>query len=137
MDPVLFAEAVAGRGLLRNKDQGGKRQITILDEARWQEACDEIGAGVDPSARRANVMLRGIDLTKSRGKLLRIGQALVRIYNETRPCERMEEAQPGLREALKAHWRGGVYGEIVEGGVIAVGDRAEWEEEGREMSDER
>lgn len=126
MDPVLFAEAVEGRGLAGNANQGGKRQITIIDEARWKEACDEVGAGVDPSARRANVMLRGIDLENTRGQLLRIGPMVVRIYNETRPCERMEEAQSGLRAALGPRWRAGAYGEIVEGGVIRVGDVAEW-----------
>ena len=51
---------------------------------------------------------------------------LVRIYNETRPCEQMDEAQQGLREALKPRWRAGAYGEILEGGVVRVGDEAEW-----------
>lgn len=126
MDRVLFAEAEPGRGLRGNANQGGKRQITLIDEARWREACEEVGVDVDPSARRANVMLRGIDLENTRGRLLRIGPAVVRIYNETRPCERMEEAQRGLRAALGPRWRAGAYGEIVEGGVIRVGDVAEW-----------
>jgi len=128
MDPVLFAEAVAGRGLAGNANQGGKRQITIIDEGRWREAQQEVGVDVPPTARRANVMLRGVELEQSRGKHLRLGSVLVRIYNETRPCEQMEEAQPGLRAALGTRWRGGVYGEIVEGGVIRVGDRAALEE---------
>ena len=125
MDPVLFAEAVPGRGLAGNANQGGRRQITIIDEERWKEACDAIGVAVDPSARRANVMLRGVDLENTRGRLLRIGPCVVRIYNETRPCEQMEEARTGLRAALAVRWRGGVYGEIVEGGVIRAGDVAE------------
>jgi MOSC domain-containing protein YiiM len=124
MDPVLFAEAVEWRGLAGNANQGGKRQITIIDEARWREAQHEVGVDVHPTARRANVMLRGIDLENTRGRILRIGSAAVRIYNETRPCERMEEAQPGLRAALGTRWRAGVYGEIVKGGVIRVGDSA-------------
>jgi MOSC domain-containing protein YiiM len=126
MDSVLFAEAVEWRGLAGNANQGGKRQITIIDEARWREAQQEVGVDVHPTARRANVMLRGIDLENSRGRILRIGSALVRIYSETRPCERMEEAQRGLRAALGTRWRGGVYGEIVKGGVIRVGDEAVW-----------
>jgi MOSC domain-containing protein YiiM len=126
MDPVLFAEAVPGRGLAGNANQGGKRQVTLIDEARWSEACAELGVDVPPSARRANVMLRGIDLEGTRGRTLRIGQMRVRIYNETRPCEQMEDAQRGLRDALRPRWRGGVYGEVVEGGVISVGDAAEW-----------
>ena len=124
MDPVLFAELIEGRGLVGNANQGGKRQITLIDERRWREACEELGVDVDPRARRANVMLRGIDLENSRGKTLRIGPALVRIYNETRPCERKDEAQPGLRGALMPHWRAGAFGEILEGGVIRVGDAA-------------
>ena len=125
MDPVDAAEAVAGRGLAGNADQGGRRQITIIDETAWHEAAAETGAGVDPSKRRANVMLRGIPLAESRGKILRLGGCLVRILGETRPCERMEEARPGLRKALGADWRAGVFGEIIEGGPLHVGDPAE------------
>lgn len=128
MDLVMFAEAVPGRGLVNNANQGGKRQVTIIDEARWNDACAELGVDVDPSARRANVMLRGIDLEKTHGRTLRIGPMLVRIYNETRPCEQLDDAHPGLRDALRPHWRAGAYGEVVEGGVVRVGDGAEWEE---------
>ena len=62
MKPVDEADLVAGRGLKGNADQGGWRQITIIDEAAWRTATDEVGMEVDPSARRANVMVRGIDL---------------------------------------------------------------------------
>jgi MOSC domain-containing protein YiiM len=125
MDPVDDAEAIAGRGLIGNADQGRRRQVTIIDEAAWREAAAETGHEVDPSKRRANVMLRGIPLADSRGKLLRLGHCLVRILGETRPCEQMEEAQPGLRKALSPDWRAGVFGEIVEGGTIHIGDPAE------------
>jgi MOSC domain-containing protein YiiM len=126
MDPVLFAEAVAGRGLAGNANQGGKRQVTIIDQDRWREAEAELGLSVHPSARRANVMLRGIDLENMRGRELRIGPCVIRIYNETRPCEQMDDAQPGLRDALKPRWRAGAFGEIVQGGVMRVGDGAGW-----------
>lgn len=126
MDPVQTAEAIAGRGLIGNADQGRRRQITIIDEAAWREAAAETGHDVDPSKRRANVMLRGLPLADSRGKLLRLGECLVRILGETRPCEQMEEAQAGLRKALSPNWRAGDFGEIVEGGAIRIGDRAEF-----------
>ena len=121
MDPVESAELIIARGLKGNASQGGKRQITIIDEAAWFAACAQAGVELPPSHRRANVMVRGIDLRNSRGQTLRLGNCVVRIYNETRPCERMEP----LREALSPEWRGGVYGEIVEGGTIHVGDDAE------------
>ena len=126
MDSVEEALAVEGRGLRGNANQGGKRQITLIDEARWAEAAAEVGVDVDPAARRANVMLRGIDLERTNGRLLRVGECVVRIYGETRPCEQMEEAQTGLRAALSPRWRGGAYGEILTGGILRVGDRAEW-----------
>jgi MOSC domain-containing protein YiiM len=125
MDRVDEAQAIAGRGLVGNADQGRRRQVTIIDESAWNTASAETGAAVDPSKRRANIMLRGIDLAESRGKHLRIGNCLVRILGETTPCERMEEAQPGLRNALRTAWRAGVFGEIVEGGPIHTGDAAE------------
>lgn len=126
MDRVMFAEAVAGRGLAGNANQGGRRQVTLIDEARWREAQQEVGVDVDPSARRANLMLRGIDLEGQRGRSLRIGQAVVRIYNELTPCKQMDDAQPGLRKALGPRWRGGAFGEVIEGGIIQIGDSAEW-----------
>jgi MOSC domain-containing protein YiiM len=128
MDRVERADAIAGRGLAGNADRSRRRQITIIDEAAWAEAAAETGVDVDPSKRRANVMLRGIPLADSRGKLLRLGPCLVRILGETRPCEQMEEAQAGLRKALGPNWRAGVFGEIVEGGTIEVGDSAEFVE---------
>lgn len=128
MDRVAAAEAVQGRGLAGNANQGGKRQVTLIDEARWREAEAELGVSVDPSARRANVMLRGIDLENTRGRTLRIGACYVRIYNETRPCYQMDQAHQGLQAALGPRWRAGAYGEIVRSGRIAVGDRVEWVE---------
>lgn len=134
MDPVASAQLVAGRGIVGNANQGGKRQVTLIDEAAWGAATDVVGAEVDPSKRRANVMLRGLDLERSNGLFLRLGECLVRVYNETRPCERMDEAHPGLRDALRPHWRGGAFAEIVHGGIIRVGEEAEWVVEQQSLS---
>ncbi len=128
MDEVEEAQLVSGRGVVGSADQGGKRQITLIDERAWKDATSEVGVEVDPAKRRANVMIRGIDLEDSRGRTLRLGSCVIRVYGETTPCERMEEAQPGLRQAMKPHWRGGAYGEIVEGGTIRGGDGVSWVE---------
>lgn len=126
MDPVTEAVAVEGRGLKDNANQGGKRQVTLIDADRWREVQDELGIDVDPRTRRANLMLRGIDIERTNGRELRLGACIVRIYGETRPCNQMEEAQPGLRAALSPRWRGGAFAEIVTGGTIHIGDVAEW-----------
>ena len=122
MERVDAAELVAGRGLVGNADQGGWRQITIIDEDAWRQATAELGVDVDPSARRANVMIRGLDLESSRGRQLVLGDCLVNLRGQSLPCRLMDQAQAGLQKALKQHWRGGVFGEIVRGGRIRAGD---------------
>ena len=129
MDAAADARLTAGMGIEGNANRGGRRQVTIIDEARWREAEAELGASVDPVSRRANLMLRGIDLERSNGKLLRVGSSVIRVFNETRPCALMDAMHPGLRAALGPRWRGGAFGEVVESGVIQVGDPARWMED--------
>ena len=126
MDACLTAMLEPGRGLAGNADRGGRRQVTLLSEARWTELMREIGASLGPEARRANLIISAIDFDNSRGRILRVGSCTLRIGGETRPCEQMDDAQQGLRDALRPEWRAGAYGEIVEGGVIRIGDTTEW-----------
>ena len=127
MDEVDEAEFISRRGLAGNADIGGRRQLTIIDRGRWRAATADLG-DVDPVLRRANVMVSGIDLEASRGRLLRIGDATVRVNGETRPCRALEFARPGLQRALDAHWGGGVYTEVVDGATVHVGDPVRWAE---------
>jgi len=38
----------------------------------------------------------------------------------------MDEAAPGLQAALRPDWRGGVFAQVMVGGVIRVGDSVRW-----------
>lgn len=127
MDPRDRATLVAERGLAGNADQGGLRQVTLLSLDRWTEITRLLGVDLDPSVRRANLVLSGVDLEDSRGRTLAIGACRLVVRGETKPCERMEEACPGLQAAMRLHWGGGAYAQVVVGGDIAVGDRVQWE----------
>ena len=122
MDAAAHATLVAARGIVGNADRGGRRQVTIIDRERWLELMDGLGADLETSARRANLVIDSLDLFDSRGKILRVGRTRLRILGETRPCERMEDALPGLEAAMREGWGGGAYAEVIEGGEISVGD---------------
>lgn len=126
MDPVQQAALKVDQGLVGNADQGGKRQVTLIEQEKWQALMEQVGASLDPSVRRANLLLSGVRLADSRGEVLQIGNCRIRIYGETRPCERMDEAWSGLQEAMKTDWGGGAFGEVLDDGLIAVGDPVCW-----------
>jgi MOSC domain-containing protein YiiM len=128
MDPVDAGTLVAGRGLAGNADQGRRRQVTLIQRERWDALMEDLQSSAPPSARRANLMVSGIDLADTRGRIMRIGSCRVRIAGETRPCERMDEALPGLRSAMAGNWGGGVFAEVLDDGEIRVGDHVVWEE---------
>jgi MOSC domain-containing protein YiiM len=133
MDAVETAELVAGRGLVGNANQGGRRQVTIIEKEAWESVMRMLGAALPPDTRRANLMVSGISLKKTRGSLLTIGDVLLEIGGEVKPCERMEEALPGLKQAMYADWRGGAFATVVRGGTIRVSDAAVLQSANAEM----
>jgi MOSC domain-containing protein YiiM len=121
MDPVESARAVADAGLVGCVNQGGRRQVTVIEAEAFGEIRRELPTA-EPVMRRANLMVRGIRLEGSRGKVLSVGRVRIHLQGKTRPCERMDEQCPGLTAALGIRWRGGAYGVILDDGEIRVGD---------------
>ncbi len=122
---VERATAVAGRGLEGDHAGGGKRQVTLLSREAWEAACRQLEVELDPGARRANLVVEGVDFVASRGRRLRIGAVEVEVAGETRPCGLMDDVHLGLKAALQPEWRGGVFAVILTGGEVAVGDPVE------------
>ncbi len=121
------------RGLVGNANQGGRRQITILDADRWERHMHALGAALDASTRRANVLVRGVDLADSRGRVLRIGSVRVQIAGETKPCHQMDEALAGLQAVMRPDWGGGAFGILLDDGEISNGDTVTWDADDPEM----
>jgi MOSC domain-containing protein YiiM len=128
MDLASTGRLLAGRGLVGNADQGRRRQVTVIEQEAWEQLMYQLDGSVSPAARRANLMVSGVSLAESRDRVLRVGACRLRIGGETRPCERMDDALPGLRAAMRMGWGGGVFGEVLADGEIAVGDDVMWEE---------
>lgn len=130
MDAVARAEVRAGRGLVGGADRSRFRQVTLLEEEAWTALMRATGGEAAPVARRANLLLRGVALAGTRGRVLRVGGVRLRIGGETKPCERMDEAVPGLQAAMRrTPWSGGAYAQVLEDGTLAVGDAVAWEAE--------
>ncbi|MGH7678675.1 MAG: MOSC domain-containing protein [Gemmatimonadaceae bacterium] len=127
MDEVTEAVAIAGQGLEGNVDRSRRRQVTIIEREVWERMMRELDADVPPSSRRANLMVSGVRLAETRGRTLRVGGVRLAIGGETTPCERMDEALPGLRAAMQPEWGGGVFAQVLDDGIVAVGDAVSWE----------
>jgi len=131
MDPVNEVVAVGGRGLEGGADFDRTRHLTLIEAEVFDDLKKELDVGVDPAMRRANFMVSGVqlELEDTRGRILVVGDLRISIRGETRPCEIMDEAREGLRDALDPHWRGGVHGSVLNDAVVRVGNEVHWEEE--------
>jgi len=127
MDPASQATLIEGQGLEGNVDRSRRRQVSLIEHEAWTRCLAEVQATADPARRRANILLRGISLAHTRGRVLVIGATRLMIGGELTPCERMEEVAPGLQAAMRPEWRGGVFAQVLTGGVIRIGDTAAWD----------
>ena len=121
MDPVSSATFVADRGIVGNADQGGRRQVTVIEREVFDRVMRTLPVA-RPVMRRANLMVSGVPLQDTRGRILTVGGVRIFIGGETRPCERMDEQCAGLTAALGPDWAGGVYGVVLDDGEVRIGD---------------
>ena len=99
-------------------------QVTVLAREDWEAALLEIGAELPWTARRANLLVEGVRLPQEIGAMFQVGDVVLVVREETKPCSMMEKAKAGLRAALTPDWRGGVRCDVAQGGYVQVGDVA-------------
>ncbi len=110
------------RGLDTDDRKHGKREVTLLAVEAWADVCRELGVDLSWHMRRANFLVEGVDLAKTIGKTISIGNVEVYVHGETKPCEVMDDQHQGLRETLKPHGRGGVFGQVKTPVTVRIGD---------------
>jgi MOSC domain-containing protein YiiM len=119
------ARARPNGGLVEDIPVSRQRGMTLLSRAAWQEAIDELGVELPWQTRRANVLIDDLPLATLIGKTLRLGEVVLEIHAETEPCQMMDQQYPGLRRVLESHCRAGVYGQVLVGGCVRIGDLVE------------
>ena len=127
MNAVDEAKALPNQGFDRGVGEASSRQLTVLAAEAWAEAEATLGVSVDPALRRANLLVAGIDLARTTGRVLRVGDLRLEITGETKPCHQMDAAVDGLRTALAPDWRGGAHGVVIAEASIRVGDPVSWD----------
>ncbi len=122
MREVSAARAGENAGIDGDVQPSAERGITLLAAGQWRQVTAELGSPLPWHTRRANILVDAGGLGHLIGKTIRIGPVELRINAETKPCGLMDKLHAGLRAALKPDCRGGVYGTILRGGPIRVGD---------------
>jgi len=128
-------EAIAGRGLAGDRYGGaagtysgtrvpdGQRAVTLIEREAVAAAHDD-QCPIEERETRRNVVTVGVPLNHLVGRIFRVGGVQLRGINLAEPCAYLEGlTHPRARAAL-VH-RGGLRAEILEGGLIRVGDAVE------------
>jgi MOSC domain-containing protein YiiM len=123
--------AVAGRGIEGDRyftqtgtysnHPGSGRAITLIEMEAIEALAREYDVHLAPGLARRNLVTRGVALNHLVGKTFAAGAVVLRGMRLCEPCLHLEKltvkgAAPGLIH------RGGLRAEIVDGGVIRVGD---------------
>ncbi|MCG8405572.1 MAG: MOSC domain-containing protein [Phycisphaerales bacterium] len=122
MQEVTEVDAAEDGGLSGDVSSSPDRGITFLASEQWGEVTRELGVEIPWHTRRANVLVEANRLGSLIGRTVSVGDIQVKINAETKPCGLMDKLQAGLKDVLKPDCRAGVYGRIIRGGKLRVGD---------------
>jgi MOSC domain-containing protein YiiM len=122
MEELFYAEISVAEGLLGDKS-AGDGEISVLSKESWIKVCHETGIEMPWLAHGANLLVKGFEfLPTDLGRTIRIGEVVMEISREHKPCAELENQAPDLYEALLLGWRGGVVCKVLRSGSIQTGD---------------
>jgi MOSC domain-containing protein YiiM len=112
-----------GRGSM-SRWPGAGRAVSLIEEEVIEAVGLEWGLDLSDGRSRRNIVTASVALPELLGATFRIGTALFRGVRPCDPCGYLERRiGPGLVEALRG--RGGLRADVVEEGVLCVGDLVE------------
>ena len=76
-------------GDIRGKKRN--RQISVLFEDDWLDACNDVNENLHWMNRRANLFVSGVRSPQKEGSIIKIGNVKLEVKQETAPCEVMEK----------------------------------------------
>lgn len=131
MRDVSQVEAMVGKGLAGDRYAAGVgsysksrgiRDVTLIEvEALW-DFYHLSGIDLHPSLTRRNLVTEGIRLVDLIGRSFSVGPVTLLGLRPCPPCQHLVR-MVGMPEVLRGLARsGGIYAQIVSGGVLGVGD---------------
>ena len=106
----------------RSTGQPSRRQVTLIEREQIAKHAEALGLeGIRAGEVRSNMETTGVDLQKLMGCDVQVGEAVVRFYEPRTPCAKMDALFPGLRKLME-DGRQGVLAEVIQPGVVRVGD---------------
>lgn len=129
--PVTTFEVLKGKGIVgngrffeRRSRSGGpsRREVSLIENEQIAEHAAAIGLNISPGAIRSNIQTNGVDLVALIGKQVRIGDAILFIYEARTGCWKMDIICDGLKKLTEGN-RLGVLAKIIQSGRITIGDK--------------
>jgi MOSC domain-containing protein YiiM len=131
LKPAEEVRALPGKGLEGDRYAKGEgsfsrwpgagREVTLIESEVIRDVAERHGIDLGHGRSRRNVVTRGVRLNELVGKRFRIGAALFRGDRLAEPCGYLaRRVGDGVQQVLKG--RGGLRADVIEGGVIRVGD---------------
>ena len=131
--PARLAPMVAPEAITLTPGQGvagdhyasatqGARQVTVIPAEHLAAIAGYLGQeSVAPELLRRNVVVRGINLAALKGRIFRLGGAVLENSGECHPCSKMERLLgTGGYNAVRGH--GGITARVLKGGEVRLGD---------------
>lgn len=128
---VPQVRAVAGKGLegdrhFQNPDKpsrkrGPDREVTLIEAEALEALQRDYDVTLAPAETRRNIVTAGVALNHLVGREFSVGAVMLRGIRLCEPCGHLEKlTRSGIQNGLRH--RGGLRAQIVNDGIICVGD---------------